>query len=203
MVVGYNDAKSKLTTYPGLLFFTDFIQNFFHLNPPMENSGVSNHPPHGFFHFTRCYVEGRPNFPMIHFYLIILIYNNMRIKNFKIFEMSITTDPMISRGNVAIYEFHTWDGFKSFFDDNPHLLRKCKWSINPSISLSQMYFEMYLKEYPYFYVIVDEDKDIVIGLSLKSEKDFFGHYADDSLVEKEVILDYLRKLNLTVEDLLF
>jgi hypothetical protein len=52
-------------------------------------------------------------------------------------------------------------------------------------------------------VIVDEDKDIVIGLSLKSEKYFFGHYADDSLVEKEVILDYLRKLNLTVEDLLF
>jgi hypothetical protein len=55
--------------------------------------------------------------------------------------------------------------------------------------------------YPHFYIIVDEDKDIIIGMSLNDKKQFSGHYGDDSMCSQEVILDYLKKLHLEPEDL--
>jgi hypothetical protein len=57
-----------------------------------------------------------------------------RFENFKIFEMSITTEPMISRGNIAIYDIYSWDELKTFFDDNKHFfsrINNVKWSISP------------------------------------------------------------------------
>jgi hypothetical protein len=61
---------------------------------------------------------------------------------------------------------------------------------------------MYHKEYPNFYIIIDNNIDEMIGLSIKSENSFFGHWSDDSMVDPKIILDYLSKLNIKIKELI-
>jgi hypothetical protein len=130
----------------------------------------------------------------------------MRILSFKLFEeVQMETEALISRGKISIYEINSYDSLVSLFDENPNLYNICKWSIAPRKSGfidSEKYFNLYYKEYPNFFIIIDNNINEIIGLSIKSENNFIGHWSDDRKVESNIILDYLSTLNIKIKDLI-
>lgn len=117
------------------------------------------------------------------------------------------SDPMISRGSVSIYEFQSYDSFRSFVMDNKDIFQNVKWAINPlsyhkddGRSYAPQYFDVYLRKYPSFYVIIDYEQKNVFGISV-SKYEFLCFDKDDISRNISDIQPYLDKLHLSLDDL--
>lgn len=134
------------------------------------------------------------------------------MKNIKLFEdyeynTPVAKDPYLvsSRKNLLFYQFQSFDTFKSFTERHEEIFKDVIWPINPVINKRspEFYFNSYLKQYPIFCVIIDQNENDVIGFSCDSSGDVkIGVNKEDRKIGIKNVKNYLKILGIEKEDII-